>query len=124
MQPIGGRNTPRAGFLVLGLVFLLILLFSGLQTAHSHGGKTHGEDEFTALQAVIKATQLYDRLIAAGKLSEGWETGLKSIEVRIEEEDGNREYIIQFETTAEQPRSVYFFFDKTGKYAGSNYTGE
>ena len=41
--------------------------------AHSHGGKTHGEQTFTAFQTLQKTEQIYDRLITSGKLTEEWE---------------------------------------------------
>ena len=65
------------------LIFIMMVGFSHISvlSAHGHGGKTHSEETFTAFQAVQKAIQLYDRLIAAGKLSEGWETGLKTIKI-------------------------------------------
>lgn len=113
----------------IGMNFLVLALIVGLTlsvttSALSHGGKTHSEESFTAFQAVQKATQLYDRLIAAGKLSEGWETGLKTINISTRKTGNKSEYVIQFETDKENPDSVYFFFSKDGMYSGSNFTGE
>ena len=113
----------------IGMSFLVLALIVGLTlsvatSAFSHGGKTHSEETFTAFQAVQKATQLYDRLIAAGKLSEGWETGLKTINISTRKTGNKSEYVIQFETVKENPDSVYFFFSKDGMYSGSNFTGE
>ena len=116
------RNIRVAGFFSIVLVFLYS--FSTVQPAHSHGGKTHGEEAFTALQAVQKATKLYDRLIVSGKLPEVWETKLKTIAVRIRNTDNKHEYVVQFEITQEDPDSVYFFFDQDGAYSGSNFTGK
>ena len=67
-------------------------------SAHGHGGKTHSEETFTAFQAVQNATQLYDRLLAAGTLSEGWETGLKTIIISTRNTDNKSVYVIQFVT--------------------------
>ena len=103
------------------LVFTLIvgLTLSVTSPAFSHGGKTHSEETFTAFQAVQKATQLYDRLIASGKLSEGWETGLITIKISTRKTGKKSEYVIQFKTDKENPDSVYFFFSQDGMYSGS-----
>jgi len=105
------------------IVVVLLLSLSTVQPARSHGGKTHGEAAFTALQAVQKAIQLYDRLIVSGKLPEMWETKLKNIVVNIRNADSNREYVVRFEITQEDPSSVFLFFDQDGEYSGSNFTG-
>ena len=109
-----------------GLAFLMMVGLTYLTAlpAYSHGGKTHAQ-EFTAFQAVQKATQLYDRLIASGKLPEAWETELKTITVDTRNKGNQNEYVVQFETTKmEMPSSVFFFFSQKGTYSGSNFTGE
>ena len=116
------KNIRAAGFFLIVVVFLFS--FSMVQPVQSHGGKTHGEETFTALQAAQKATQLYDRLIVSGKLPEEWETKLKNIAVSIRNTDNKREYVVQFEITGGGPSSVYFFFDIDGAYSGSNFTGK
>ena len=105
---------------VIGFVSLGI----GTLPAFSHGGKTHGGEMFSAFQAVQKATQLYDRLIASGKLSEAWETELKTIHIAVRKPKDRREYVVQFQRAEGDPDSVYFFFDQEGEYAGSNFTGK
>lgn len=100
------------------------LLILGAATAHGHGGKTHAEEPFSAFQAVQKAIQLYDRLIVSKKLPEGWETDLSSIQITIRGKGESREYVVQFNRSAGEPVSVYFYFDRQGEYAGSNFTGE
>ena len=122
MQYLIIRNIRAAGFFLIVVVFLFS--FSMVQPVHSHGGKTHGGEAFTALQAVQKATQLYDRLIVSGKLPEVWETKLKNIAVSIRNTDSKREYVVQFGITQGDPGSVYFFFDIDGAYSGSNFTGK
>jgi hypothetical protein len=122
MRHLITRNISAAGFFMIVMVFLFS--FSTVQPAHSHGGKTHGEESFTALQAVQKAIQLYDRLIVSGKLPEVWETKLKNIAVSIRNTDSKREYVVQFEITQKDPGSVYLFFDQDGAYSGSNFTGK
>ena len=89
-----------------------------------HGGKTHADESFTALQAVQKATQLYDRLILSGKLPEAWETKLKNVQISTRHTGKQKEYVVRFETDQPDPSSVYFFFSREGAYAGSNFSGE
>ena len=100
------------------------MIITGAGIAHSHGGKTHAEDPFSALEAVQKATQLYDRLIVSGKLPEAWETGLSSIHVSVRGAENSRETVVQFKRSDGDPDSVYFYFDRQGEYSGSNFTGE
>jgi hypothetical protein len=90
----------------------------------AHGGKNHGETEFTAFQAVRKASQLYDRLIIEGKLDGAWESGLSSITINTRQTDGKKEFVVKFMRSQGEPDSVYFFFDQKGKYAGSNFSGK
>lgn len=97
----------------------LILVFSA-PPAFGHGGKKHADDAFTQLQALKKATELYDRLLLAGKLDESWETELAVIRVSISEA---KESVVSFERDTGDPSTVYFFFDPSGKYVGSNFTG-
>jgi hypothetical protein len=108
------------------LLFILILGVSHITVlnAYAHGGKTHTDQAFTSLQALQQATELYDRLIASGKLSEIWETGLKKIYISTRENGGQHEFVVQFESANENPNSVYFFFNQEGAYSGSNFSGE
>ena len=100
------------------------LIISGPGGAYGHGGKTHAGDPFSALEAVQKATQLYERLIISGKLPEAWETGLSSIHVSVRGAENSRETMVQFKRSGGDPDSVYFYFDRQGEYAGSNFSGE
>ncbi|MEA3231473.1 MAG: DUF6488 family protein [Thermodesulfobacteriota bacterium] len=111
---------------VMIVVFAMAVGFSSIivMSAHSHGGKIHGGETFTALQALQQATQLYNRLIASGKLSEEWEIGLKTVKIATRNSSEKREYVVQFERTKGDPRSVYFFFNQNGEYSGSNFTGK
>ena len=54
-------------YVVIGLLLIGFLISASL--AYSHGGK-HAPGEFTHLQALKKATELYDQLIGKGKLNE------------------------------------------------------
>jgi Family of unknown function (DUF6488) len=92
-------------------------------TALGHGGKTHGQEPFSAFQAVQKAAGLFDRLIVSGKLPETWETGLTSIQIGIRGVKDQREYVVRFQRSTGDPESVYFFFNRRGDYSGSNFTG-
>jgi hypothetical protein len=105
-------------FMVLGFSYIVVL------PIHGHGGKTHGDEAVTALQAVQKATELYDRLVVSGKLPEVWETRLKAIKISTRNTGNKREYIVQFEAAKDDPSSVYFFFNQEGEYIGSNFTGK
>jgi hypothetical protein len=88
-----------------------------------HGGKKHAE-EFTALQAVKKGIDMYDRLVAKGKLNESWETDLDSIEVSTRASGKQKEFVVKFSRSEDKQKSVYVFFSKKGEYKGSNFTGD
>lgn len=116
------RRHMRSMITVAAIVTWMMVTGAGI--AHSHGGKTHPADPFSTFQAVQKATQLYDRLIVSGKLPEDWETGLSSIYVSVRGAEDSRETVVQFKRSGGDPDSVYFYFDRLGEYAGSNFTGE
>jgi len=51
----------------------------------AHGGKSHGSGgEFTNLEALKKATEIYDKLVASEKFGVEWETGLGNINITNE----------------------------------------
>lgn len=113
-------------FILVATVIIVIAaawMLAGIVPAWSHGGKTHAETDFSSLQAVQKATKLYERLIIAQKLPEQWETHLKSIAVDTRPSEGTREYTVRFTREEGDPGSVYFFFNEKGEYSGSNFTG-
>jgi len=114
----------RSRLLVVTVWIAAGLIISGPGIALSHGGNTHGDEPFSAFQAVQKAATLYDRLIVSGKLSEEWETNLTSIHVDIRGTENNREYVVQFKRIGGDTESVYFYFDRQGEYTGSNFTGK
>jgi hypothetical protein len=106
---------------------MAIILLVALAWAHpgwGHGGKTHGGESFTALQALQKATELYDRLIINGKLDESWEIDLKKVELTTRDTIGPNEYRVGFHRHEGSPEAVFIFFSKEGKYSGSNFTGK
>ena len=117
-----------AGYTLSTIIFLAIAFFyltpNGAMPVLAHGGKNHGETEFTSFQAVQKASQLYDRLIIEGKLDGVWETGLSSITVDTRKSGNNKEVVVRFMRSQGEPESVYFFFDLKGEYTGSNFSGK
>jgi len=103
---------------ILGLAMLL----SSAQV-YGHGGKKHGSS-FTPLQALQKATELYDKLVVSGKLPDSWETDLEKVDISNRQKGDQWEYVVSFERSAGEPNKVYIFFTAEGKYSGSNFTGE
>ena len=100
--------------------FLAVIITTAL--AFGHGGK-HA-DTFTQLQALQKATKLYDQLIAKGKLDQSWETGLQNVTISNRTQKGKDEIVVSFQRKEGDPKAVYIFFNSKGKYVGSNFTGE
>jgi hypothetical protein len=110
---------------LLGIISATIFLSVwGVASVSAHGPKGHKGNTFTALAAVKKSLELYDKLVASGKLEESWETTLSDITVHEQTQNGQIEYKVQFERSNGNPRSVYIFLDKDGNYSGSNFTGE
>ena len=107
---------------VLGIGLLIFALIISATIAFGHGGK-HA-DKFTGLQALQKATKLFDQLITKGKLDQSWEIGLQNVAISKRKNKGNENIVVSFERKEGDPRSVYIFFNQDGKYAGSNFTGE
>ena len=105
------------------IVFLFIAFFISVSLAFSHGGK-HAPGEFTHLQALKKATELYDQLIGKGKLDQSWENTLSKIDVSKRVKDDKDEIVVSFQRASGDPQTVYIFFNASGKYSGSNFTGE
>ena len=106
--------------LILGLIVILSLW--SVSTVLGHGGKHAGK--FTRLQALQKATKMYDQLIDKGKLDSNWETGLENVTIANRKVNGKDEIVVSFERSQGDPKSVFIFFSADGKYAGSNFTGE
>lgn len=105
------------------MLFVVTVLLGSGSFAFGHGGKTHAES-FTALQALQKATELYDRLIVNGKLDGSWETDLQRAEVTFREVNDQKEYRVGFHRQTGSPAAVYIFFSPTGQYSGSNFDGQ
>jgi len=103
-------------------VFTAVALFT--LPAVGHGPKGHGGMAFTPLQAAKKGIMLYDKLVAKGKLAEAWETELTDIKVIPRNNNKKEEFVVQFNRSNGDPRSVYIFFNEKGEYSGSNFTGK
>ena len=108
-------------YIAIGFIFIALLISTSL--AFSHGGK-HAPGEFTNLQALKKATELYDQLIGKGKLDQSWENKLSQVDVFKRSKDDNNEIVVSFQRAEGEPKTVYIFFDSGGKYSGSNFTGK
>jgi hypothetical protein len=105
------------------IVFLFIVFFISVSLAFSHGGK-HKPGEFSNLQALKKATELYDQLIGKGKLDQSWENKLSRVDVFKREKDDKNEIVVSFQRESGEPKTVYIFLNADGKYSGSNFTGD
>ncbi|MDX1706958.1 MAG: DUF6488 family protein [Desulfobacterales bacterium] len=110
-------NTYSSVFVLLAAIFFVASI------AFSHGGK-HAPGEFTHLQALKKATELYDQLIGKGKLDQSWENTLSKVNVIKRVKEDKDEIVVSFQRASGDPQTVYIFFDAGGKYSGSNFTGE
>ena len=108
-------------YMATGFILVVFLITASL--AFSHGGK-HAPGEFTHLQALKKATELYDQLIGKGKLDQSWENTLSQVDVFKRVKDDKNEIVVSFQRVSGDPQTVYIFFDSKGKYSGSNFTGE
>jgi hypothetical protein len=106
---------------VIGLLLIVFLISASL--AYSHGGK-HAPEEFTHLQALKKATGLYDKLIEKEKLDQSWENTLSQVDVFKRESEEKYEIVVSFKRSEGDPKNVYIFFNASGEYVGSNFTGE
>ena len=107
----------------IAIVFLSISFLVLASLAFSHGGK-HAAGEFTHLQALKKATDLYDQLIEKGKLDQSWENKLSQVDVFKRGSADKDEIVVSFQRESGDPKTVYIFFNASGKYAGSNFSGD
>lgn len=108
-------------WIAFGILLISFLVLAPL--AFSHGGK-HAAGEFTHLQALKKATGLYDQLIEKGKLDQTWENKLSQVDVLKRGEGDKNEIVVSFQQAGGDPKTVYLFFSAGGQYAGSNFTGK
>ena len=70
--------------------------------AFGHGGK-HA-DKFTQLQALQKATKLFDQLVTKGKLDQSWENGLQKVTISKRKHEGKNEVVVSFQRKEGDPR--------------------
>lgn len=115
--------TGRLWFRNVAMVTFGLAILLATAQVYGHGGKTHGSS-FTALQALQKATELYDKLVVSGKLEDSWETDLEKVDISTRQKGDQWEYVVSFERSAGEPNRVYIFFSAEGGYSGSNFTGE
>jgi len=111
----------------LGSIAAVVALFTILSVTGSvfaHGGKGHSTDVFTTLQALQKATELYNQLLWSGKLPGSWETDLSRVEISNRNKGGRQEIVVSFQRPTRDPKTLYIFFSADGRYAGSNFTGQ
>ena len=113
------HNCTNLSFTSIVTLFAVIITAA---VAFGHGGKH--SDQFTHLQALQKATELFDQLVTKGKLDENWETDLQNVTLSKRHHKGKEEIVVAFQRTTGNPTHVYIFFTTEGKYAGSNFTGE
>ena len=106
----------------LKFITALIAVIMTAALAFGHGGK-HA-DQFPQLQALQKATKLYEQLISKGKLDQSWETGLRKVAISKRKHEGKDEIVVSFLREEGEPKAVYIFFNSDGKYSGSNFTGK
>ncbi len=104
------------------LLFLVVLM--GVSLVSAHGPKGHGGTEFTALEAAKKGIELYDKLVASGKIEKSWEMDLENIKVFPYQNGNKQELIVEFSRSKGEPQSLYIFFTEKGEYKGSNFTGK
>ena len=107
---------------ILQICLLILVLITSTTIAFGHGGKH--SDKFTQLQALQKATKLFDQLVTKGKLDQSWETGLENVVISKRKNKGNDEVVVSFQRKDGDPKAVYIFFNSNGKYVGSNFTGQ
>ena len=106
----------------LAFITALIAVIITASLAFGHGGKH--SDKFTQLQALQKATKLFDQLVARGKLDQSWEAGLENVAISKRKNNNKDEVVVSFQRKEGEPKAVYIFFSSNGKYTGSNFTGE
>lgn len=124
LYPLTQTFLPHRGIsLFSGFLLILAVVMGSHNFAYGHGGKTHKDAGIAAFEALQTAMDLYDRLLAHGKLDESWETGLVRVEITPPDSADNGGYTIHFQRSSGDPSSVYFFLTPAGEYAGSNFTG-
>jgi hypothetical protein len=114
----------KTTFILVILCSVLAALLLGTLPAAGHGPKGHGGNDFTHLSAAKKGIELYDKLLAQGKLNETWEMALTDIQVFSRTRENMQEVVVQFTRKEGDPRSVYIFFNSAGEYSGSNFSGK
>ena len=118
------KYNAKTKLILIMLCLVLAALLLGILPAAGHGPKGHGGNDFTHFSAAKKGIELYDKLLAQGKLNETWEMGLTDIQVFSRTRENMQEVVVQFTRNEGDPRSVYIFFNSAGEYSGSNFSGK
>jgi hypothetical protein len=107
-------------------ILIVAIMFSLLapMSVGAHGPGGHGDQDFTPLAAVQKGMQVYDKLVASGKLDSTWETQFSGATVTQRMENDRMEFVVQFTRSEGDPKAVHIFFDDKGQYSGSNFSGK
>ena len=78
--------------LKIGLLILVLIISTTF--AFGHGG--NHTDEFSHLQALQKATKLFDQLVTKGKLDQSWETDIENVAISKRKNKGKDEVVVSF----------------------------
>jgi len=57
-------------------------------------------------------------------LDQSWENKLSQVDVFKREKDDKNEIVVSFQRESGEPKTVFIFFNASGKYSGSNFSGE
>jgi hypothetical protein len=122
VNPFQKRSTGIGNWWIF--FFLPVYFFMCPDLILAHGGKNHGNNDFTALNALQEGVALYEKLLVSGKLDETWETGLSQVAIIVQDRSGRTEYRVSFTRSGGDPSTVYIFFSQDGRYTGSNFDGK
>ena len=102
---------------VITLAFLVAVMAGA--TVFAHGGKGHGSGgDFTNLEALKKATELYDKLVGSEKLDVGWETTVEKVQIAERRKGAEIEKVVSFSRSAGEPKTVYIFLNPAENMPG------
>jgi hypothetical protein len=73
---------------------------------------------------ISQVKRMKDKLIEKEKLDQSWENTLSQVDVFKRGTEEKYEIVVSFERTEGDPKVVYIFLNTSGKYVGSNFTGE
>jgi hypothetical protein len=106
---------------IIVLLISLFMIFPAINL-YAHGADGHDENAFTNYDAVKKSLKLFDKLLIKNNLVRGWESDFSEIIVlRPMKEKDN--IVVKISRQKGKPGTLFIFFDKDGKYRGSNFKG-